>query len=302
MTRVENLREVWAEEARDFTPWLAEDANLKLLGEALGLDLVLEERESPVGSFNADLFAKEEGSDNKVIIENQLGSTDHDHLGKLITYASGKDANVVVWIVKRARDEHRQAIEWLNQKTDSSIGFFLVEIELWRIDTSRIAPKFNIVERPNEWTRGIKAEENLTPGKRMQQEFWMAFRESAQDDPAFMTAFRSLQKAQPQHWYTLRIGSSVCHLNLLVNTVKKLIGAELYISGDKDFYRLLQSDKVNIEQEAGTKLEWKEASKDCRIIMTSKGDINKRTSWGEYHDWMRTTLITLSKVFKKRLP
>ena len=100
------------------------------MGEEIDIELELEERESSVGNFNVDLYAKEEGTGRKVIIENQLEETDHDHLGKLITYASGKGAEVVVWVVKRARDEHRQAIEWLNQHTDTDLGFFLVEIEL----------------------------------------------------------------------------------------------------------------------------------------------------------------------------
>ncbi len=147
MTRVENLRSIWPDEARDFTPWLAKEQNLKLLGDAVGIDLVLEEKESSVGAFSADIYVKEEGTNRRIIIENQLEATDHDHLGKLITYASGKSADVVIWVVKKARDEHRQAIEWLNQRTDNSLGFFLLEIELWKIDNSRTAVKFNVVEQ-----------------------------------------------------------------------------------------------------------------------------------------------------------
>ena len=149
MKRVTDLRTVWPHEALDFTKWLSLDANLALLGEAIGIEISLEERESSVGNFNVDIFALENGSDRKIIIENQLEDTNHDHLGKLITYASGKGAEVIIWMVKRARDEHRQAIEWLNQHTDSRIGFFLVEIELWQIDDSKLAPKFNVVEKPN---------------------------------------------------------------------------------------------------------------------------------------------------------
>ena len=115
--RITDLRTVWQHEAKDFSKWLAQESNLALLSEAIGIDIVLEELESSVGSFNVDLYAVEEGTDRKIIIENQLEDTNHDHLGKLITYASGKGAEVIVWIVKRARDEHRQAIEWLNQNT-----------------------------------------------------------------------------------------------------------------------------------------------------------------------------------------
>ena len=148
MKRIHDLRSVWPHEANDFTKWLAQEANLAELGNNIGIDIDLEERESSVGSFNVDIYAVESGTGRRIIIENQLEDTNHDHLGKLITYASGKGAEVIVWIVKRARDEHRQAIEWLNRHTDSNIGFFLVEIELWQIDDSLLAPKFNVVEKP----------------------------------------------------------------------------------------------------------------------------------------------------------
>ncbi len=155
--RVEDLRKIWPNEARDFTVWLSQDENLTMLGETVGIDIDLEERESSVGGFSVDLFATEEGTGRKIIIENQLEDTNHDHLGKIITYAAGKEASVIIWIVKRARDEHRKAVEWLNQHTDENIGFFLLEIELWKINGSVPAPRFNIVERPNDWAKAIKA-------------------------------------------------------------------------------------------------------------------------------------------------
>ena len=130
------LRDVWLHEALDFTRWLSEEPNLAILSSAVGIELELIETESSVGSFNVDIYAREAGTGRKVIIENQLEDTNHDHLGKVITYAAGKGAEVVVWVVARARDEHRQAIEWLNQHTDSDFGFFLVEIELWSIGDS----------------------------------------------------------------------------------------------------------------------------------------------------------------------
>ncbi|MDI3537618.1 MAG: hypothetical protein PWP30_2100 [Eubacteriaceae bacterium] len=129
--KIDDLRCIWPHEAYDFSQWLAQDENLQLLSDTIGIDIVLEEIESSVGDFNVDLYAYEEGTKRKIIIENQLENTDHNHLGKIITYASGKEAEVIIWIVKRARDEHKNAIEWLNQHTDENIGFFLLEIELW---------------------------------------------------------------------------------------------------------------------------------------------------------------------------
>jgi len=185
----------------------------------------LEELESAVGGFSVDLYATEEGTGRKIIIENQLEDTNHDHLGKIITYASGKGAEVIVWIVKRARDEHRQAVEWLNQHTDSNIGVFLLEIELWQINDSPYAPKFNIVERPNDWAKSVKAVEGVSDTKKLQAEFWQAFAEYAFAKDAFAQQFKK-RKAQPQHWYSLALGSSAYHLSFTVNTQKKLIGVE----------------------------------------------------------------------------
>ena len=124
---------------------------LKELSNTIGIDIVLEERESAVGKYSDDIYGREEGTDRKIVIENQLEDSNHDHLGKIITYASGKDAKTIIWIVKRARDEHRQAIEWLNAHTDEEVGFFLLEIEVWKIGDSLAAPKFNIVSKPNDW-------------------------------------------------------------------------------------------------------------------------------------------------------
>lgn len=143
------LRKVWPHEALDFTKWLSSPANLNMLGEAVGVELELIETESSVGSFNVDIYAQEAGTGRKVIIDNQLEETNHDYLGKVITYAAGKGAQVIIWVVSHARDEHRQAIEWLNEHTDNDFGFFLVEIELWTIGDSKPAPRFNVVEQPN---------------------------------------------------------------------------------------------------------------------------------------------------------
>ena len=166
MKKIDDLRSVWQHEARDFSKWLAQDENLALLSSAIGIDIVLEELESPVGGFSVDLFGTEDGTDRKIIIENQLEETNHDHSGKISLLASGKGTEVVVWIVSHARDEHRQAVQWLNQHTDSDIGFFLIEIELLQIDDSLYAPRFNVVERPNDWEKQVKAEEGLSDTKK----------------------------------------------------------------------------------------------------------------------------------------
>lgn len=149
-------REVWANEAAHFTPWLAEPENVALLGETLGMDLEVEAVERAVGPFRADILCKDAGTDHLVLIENQLEASDHRHLGQILTYASGLDAFTIVWIATTIRDEHRATLDWLNEITASEVRFFALEVELWRIGASPPAPKFNVVCRPNDWTRSVK--------------------------------------------------------------------------------------------------------------------------------------------------
>ena len=125
LKEVKDLRWVWAHEALDFTPWLAEEDNLMQLSDAVGLEITVDETESSVGDLNVDIYATETRTDRMIIIENQLEDTNHDHLGKLITYASGKAADIVIWVVKHVREEHCAAIEWLNNHTDENIAFIL---------------------------------------------------------------------------------------------------------------------------------------------------------------------------------
>ena len=140
-----DLREAWQHEAYDFTKWLAENENIELLSDEIGVEIVIIEKEASVGRFNVDILAEESNTGNNIIIENQLEKTDHDHLGKLITYAAGIDAGIVIWVVKETQEEHQQAVEWLNEKTNTELSFFLVQIELWQIDDSNYAPKINAV-------------------------------------------------------------------------------------------------------------------------------------------------------------
>ena len=143
--RVE-LRDIWSNEAGEFTPWLAE--NMSVLGEALGMDLEVDAQEASVGSYALDILARDQDN-RQVVIENQLEATDHTHLGQLLTYAAGFDANVIVWIARNFRDEHREALDLLNRRTGEDTEFFGVEVELWKIDDSQPAVNFNLVATPN---------------------------------------------------------------------------------------------------------------------------------------------------------
>ena len=296
--RVTDLRSVWHHEAKDFSKWLAQENNLIQLSEAIGVDIVLEELESSVGSFNVDLYAIEEGTDRRIIIENQLEDTNHDHLGKLITYASGKGAEVIVWIVKRARDEHRQAIEWLNQNTGVKIGFFLVEIELWQIDDSAIAPKFNVVERPNDWAKQMKNVDSLSETKQLQLNFWQQLSETIKSTEMYANEF-SPRKAQPQHWYDLSVGSSSYHVGLTVNTQKNRLGAEIYIPDDKEKFAMFKLHTKEIEEIVGSKLEWREATKATRIITLQSYNISDENQWTQAIEWLLKKALLFKQIAKQ---
>ena len=296
--RITDIRSVWHHEEKDFSKWLAQDENLKQLSDTIGIDIVLEERESSVGNFSVDLYALEEGTERRIIIENQLEDTNHDHLGKLITYASGKGAEVIIWVVKRARDEHRQAIEWLNQNTGVNIGFFLVEIELWQIDDSAIAPKFNVVERPNDWAKQMKNVDSLSETKQLQLHFWQQLSEYIKSNDSYAKEFTP-RKAQPQHWYDLSVGSSSYHIGLTVNTQKNRLGAEIYIPDDKDKFAIFKEHAQEIEKLIGEKVEWREATKATRIITLHSCDISKEGQWNDAFNWLMDKALIFKRIVKQ---
>jgi hypothetical protein len=182
-----DVRDVWQKESEDFTPWLASEENIALLGDAIGLELEVEAQEKDVGPFRADILCKDTATGNWVLVENQLERTDQGHLGQLLTYAAGLQAVTIVWVAERFTDEHRAALGWLNEITDDRFNFFGLEIELWRIGTSPVAPKFNVVCKPNDWSKTVAAGaaqvqiESLTDTKKLQLEFWTAFRSHVEE-------------------------------------------------------------------------------------------------------------------------
>ena len=265
-----NLRDVWPHEALDFTKWLAEDANLKMLSNAVGVELELLETESSVGAFNVDIYAQEPGTERKVIIENQLEDTNHDHLGKVITYAAGKGAEVVIWVVARARDEHRQAIEWLNQHTDSEFGFFLVEVELWQIGDSRPAPRFNVVEQPNEWAKTLKLSEGMSDTDRVKLSYWTKYREIAEESTEFTAVFKP-RRPTKNHWSILSCGTSAYHIALLIDTQHGEIGVEFYVPDDREIGNTAIANIAVFEERLGLKATPIDAKKATGVRLYKKG-------------------------------
>lgn len=302
LKEIKDLRKVWPHEALDFTPWLAEEDNLAILADAVGLEITVDETESKVGDFNVDIYATETGTERKIIIENQLEDTNHDHLGKLITYASGKGADIVIWIVKRAREEHRAAIEWLNEHTDENISFFLIEIKLYKIGESSPAVKFEIIEKPNNWTKEIKKQSLNAPRHQFRLEYWTAFNGYAFTQTDFAKNFNR-RKPSTDHWMTLSLGSSAYHIDILTLKNRNAVSVELYISDDKSIYHQLFKHKNAIETELGLTLDWRELpdKKASRIIIEKPVNLDNHDEWNQQFDWIVDVCIKFKKVFKKYL-
>ena len=291
--RVFDLREIWPHEAHDFTKWLAKEENLALLSDEIGIDIVLNETESSVGSFNVDIFAYEAGTSRKIIIENQLEATDHDHLGKIITYASGKEAEIIIWIVMRARDEHRKAIEWLNQHTDEKFGFFLLEIELWRINDSPFAPKFNIIESPNDWAKVMKTPGGDSSIQKMQMDFWNEF-----IDSAAKCSDIELSKPRPRNSLDVRLSPSNPHPVLYMHLAKNEVDAAIYIHG-LDVFDKYHEHRQQIEAELGMELQWMRGQKDSRITATYSMDLSDRRKWQTAYKWYCEMIPKLQTIISK---
>lgn len=294
-----DIREIWKHEASDFTNWLAKKENLDLLSEEIGIDISLIQTEASVGKFNVDILAEEENTGRKIIIENQLETTDHDHLGKIITYASGYDAEIIIWIVKNVRDEHKQAVDWLNEHTDDKINFFAIQMELWRIVDSPCAPKFQIIAKPNDWAKAIKkvtgASSELSDTKMTQLEFWTKFKEYVRDQNGKIR----LRKPYPQHWYDISFGFSTAHISLTVNSQTNQMGCEIYIPDSKQLFHCLNENKEEIEEKLGFKLQWEElpSKKASRIKLLEDADLSNTENWETIHQWLLANTLKFQNIF-----
>jgi len=304
-----DLRDIWTSEATDFTPWLARPENLEVLADTLSIDLELEAQEKAVGPFRADILCKDIGTDSWVLIENQLERTDHNHLGQLLTYASGLEAVTIVWIAARFTEEHRSTLDWLNKITDETFRFFGLEVELWKIGDSPAAPKFNIVSKPNDWSRSVAHAaraidgSELTEIRVMQRAYWDAFQSALDQAGGPVSGNR---KPQPQSWMAYPIGRTGFHLGAVMLRQTNQVRVELYIAGDKAkaFLGLLEQDSEAVEVEFGSALDWEElpARRDSRIsLCLDDVDPENESDWPRQHEWLAQRLKDMHRVFAQRV-
>lgn len=296
-----DIRELWKHEQYDFSEWLSKKENIENLNDILGLTLVDISKETYVGAYRCDLFAKDETTGIKVIIENQLEMSNHDHLGKIITYASGLDAKVVVWIVKEAREEHRSAIEWLNNNTNSNINFFLIEIHAYKIGNSDNAPMFQVIEQPNDFIKNNKStnsSDTMNKSQSQRVEFWNQFNNVLVERGKPF----NVRKATTDHWYNVAIGTSDAHIDITLVNKDSVIGVELYITDNKDLFDKLYQKKDEIESDLGFKLDWRRLnnSKASRIVTFIKGlNFDNHSNYNELMNKTIDLAVLMRDTFKK---
>lgn len=308
------LREVWNGEASDFTPWLAREENLKLLSDTIGIELEFSSIEKDVGLFRADILCKSILDSSWVLIENQLERTDHNHLGQLLTYAAGLEAVTIIWIASRFTEEHRAALDWLNQITDERFNFFGLEVEVWRIGDSSAAPKFNIVCKPNDWTRTVQesarhsSSGDISDLRQKQLQFWTAFRQHMENKQSIIRC----QKPHPSSWMTHSIGRSGFHMNSCASSwnsetggKEREIRAEFCIDLEegKAIFESLKLQKEIIEREFGETLIWYNPAnaRVCRIQIRQTSDFLDFQEWSNQHEWLRSKLEKFYQVFAPRI-
>ena len=300
-----DLRQGWMTEAQHFTPWLAREENLALLADTLGLDLEFEAQERAVGPFRADILCKNTADDSWVLIENQLERTDHSHLGQLITYAAGLHAVTIVWIAARFADEHRAACDWLNEITSENVRIFALEVELWRIGQSPIAPKFNIISQPNDWAKQVAtAQKAINDGefsdtRQTQWRYW----KSVED--LIGKANGAIRPVSPQasSWVSHGIGKTGVHFNFAMSRPEKLVRIEVYLSGlhAKSDFAQLAARQAEIEAKLGKSLVWQPMpdKKDARIALhLSDIDPFNEADWDRQHRWIVENAQLLHQVFR----
>lgn len=293
-----DLRYIWKNEATDFTVWIED--NIDHLSEFLGFELEVLEREKKVGSFSIDLLAQTSNGE-KVIIENQLEKTDHTHLGQIITYFTNLDAKCVIWIAKEIRQEHANAINWLNEFT--GISFYLIQVEAYRIGQSEPAPYFKLVCKPDEEMKAIGTEiKDLSDRGKFNIQFW----ESMMDKCKGRLDHFCNKKASKYHFHQGSAGRGGFLFVFIAS--RKGYGIELYIdSGEEDknlaYLRELEGSKSEIENGLGKSLSWEELSEKraCRVRLTICSDSITDCEWIKAQDQMIVWMEKFESVLRPRL-
>jgi Domain of unknown function (DUF4268) len=291
LTRIRDIRSIWAHERFDFSAWLLENGDY--LAEVLEIDLELERAEEPVGDFSLDLIGRDLTNEAVLIVENQLEATDHSHLGQVLLYAAGTGAGTIVWISPQFRAEHRQALNWLNENTGDDFHFFGVEVTAIRVDDSLPAPMLSLAVQPSEWQKRVREKtiaSGITGKAKFYVDFWPRFIERAQAEHPGWT--KRGPGVHPDSWLDMSSGISGAPINACFSQGKRLKN-ELYIdSGDADknleLFRALESQEEILEGAYGRPLTFEELPnrRACRVAEYFEGaDVTETERHDEFIDW-----------------
>jgi len=302
-----DLRELWRGEASDFTPWLAQEENIKLLGEEIDIELEVQGQEERVGPFRADILCKDTVTDKFVLIENQLEKTDHNHLGQLLTYTAGLDVHTIIWIAKNFTEEHRAALDWLNRVTSDEINFFGIEIEAYRIGNSDPAPMFNIVAKPNDWSKTIRraaiSEDKLTERNLLLNEYWEGLKEYLETTKSFLKS----QTPSFRNWTSYPMGSSQFHMSVYANMKKdKQIGISLRMKGantKENFMKLKSKYFDELAKIFGNEIEWYETDSGKRgvVNLIYRIDPSIKEDWKNQYKWLKENTEKFYMFFSSKI-
>lgn len=299
------MNQIWQHEERDFTPWLAQ--NIQKLGEALGgLQLEVEQTEIYAGNFQLDILAKEVATNKVVVIENQIYKTDHKHLGQLITYASYFKADIIIWVSQEITEEHRSAMDWLNNNTNDKLEFYAIEANIIKIDNSKPALNFKLKAFPNEWTKS--GGNTPTTATTETGELYRAFFQKLLDELREKYRFTNARTGQPQSWYSFTSGIKGCIYGCSFARGSK-VRAEVYIDTpsqetNKEIFRAFEQQKLQLEQEFGEELTFEElpTKRASRIAVYREGDIWTDTqTLDEIKNWCIEKLLKFKQVFGDKL-
>lgn len=293
-------RKMWHNEAKDFTPWLAE--NIEELAEIIGMELEVIGQEVAVGPYSADILAKDMNTGEYVVIENQLEKTNHDHLGKSITYASVLNAKTIIWVASTFTEEHKKALDWLNDNTNEDLAFYGIQLELWQVGEDTASVRFNIVSQQSYDVKTIKKKtEAETESSRTQLLFWTRFKEKLQETKHIS----KLQTPKGRYWYDVSIGKSYIHISNFCNTWNNIVGVRLYIENKMAdvYFPALLARKTEINKALGFEPVWdaNPTAKDKTIAVQASIDYEDTQKYGQALDWMVQTTLRFYEVFSKEV-
>ncbi|MBC2734160.1 MAG: DUF4268 domain-containing protein [Desulfobacteraceae bacterium] len=248
------LRDCWDHEALDFTPWLSEPENLELLSDTVGMQLELVGTENHVGPFRADILCRDLISDSQVLIENQLNRTDHTHLGQLMTYAAGLDTVNIIWVAQQFTEEHRSALDWLNRITDEQFRFFGLEVELWKIGDSHVAPKFNIISKPNDWVKATRKTSRVDPERaEAYRDLWGKFIEVVSQEYPLLELPKN---PSGLHWIRFLMHGTRFSLAYALSTKTMNLYLLFREEAKEGWLQFIHNDQKVFQQEVGNQVEW----------------------------------------------